>query len=106
MQRYDIGVLEFLEDPHFSLNLFFSYSSSAATTLALLDKLGSIFSSCAFLYTTFHYCKLTTADTIKKAINMLSLTFTNMLFIFLYFVISLLKKESQLVGVKNRRGNG
>ena len=66
MQRYNVGVLELLQDVHFPLNLLSSYTTSADSTLALLDELGCIFNTWALLYAALNNCKLPTADTKEK----------------------------------------
>lgn len=63
VQRYDVGMLELLQDAHLSLNLLSFHTSSAGPTLALLDELGCKFGACALLCAALDYCKLSTADT-------------------------------------------
>lgn len=73
VQRYDVLVLELLQDAHFPLNLLSSYTSPAGPTLTLLDELGSIFGAGALLFAAFHYRKLPTANKKEKKKQVLNL---------------------------------
>lgn len=62
MQRYNVGVLEFLQDAHFPDNLLSTHTSPAGMIQALLDELACILIACALLYAALDNSKLPTAD--------------------------------------------
>lgn len=63
MQRYDVGVLELLQDAHFPHNFLSSHTSPAGMTQALLNELGCVLSACALLCAALDNGKLPTVDT-------------------------------------------
>lgn len=57
---------DLLQDVHLPLDLLSSHTSPAGPTLPLLNELGRVFDTRAFLFAAFDYCKLPAAERKKK----------------------------------------
>lgn len=62
VERYNVGMLELLQDVHFPRNLLSFHTPSAGPAQALLDELGRVLIACALLYASLDNRKLPTAD--------------------------------------------
>lgn len=63
VQRYDVGVLELLQDAHFPHDLLSTHTSPAGMIQALLDEFSCIHIACALLCAVLDNSKLPTVDT-------------------------------------------
>lgn len=62
MQSDDVGMLDLLQDAHFSLDVLLGHPTPTRLTPTLLDKLRRILVSCTPLAAFPHHGKLTTGE--------------------------------------------
>lgn len=66
VQRDDVGVLDFLQDAHLTLDVFPCHPPSTRLAAPLLDELGGVFHACVPVPASSDHCELTAERKVLK----------------------------------------